>query len=382
MFYQNILSLIEAEKNRQKNGFNLIASENICPQEILDITNNCLGNKYAEGQPNNRFYSGCRYIDQMEELSINECCELFEADYANIQAHSGSQANLSAYLTLLKPGDKILSMNFASGGHLTHGHSLNISSKLFSIETYNVNIDTEILDYKEVLEIAKKVKPNCIISGASSYSRIIDYEEMWKIAKEVGAYHIADIAHVAGLIAAKLITNPFPFADLVTSTTHKTLRGCRGGFVLCKKEFSEKLNRVTMPGIQGGPFMNVIVGKGLTFNLAKKNDFVDYQKQVIQNVKILSELFIHEKFKVISNGTDTHLFLIDTVKSFDLNGFDAEKILEKNNIYVNRNCIPFDSLSPRITSGIRLGTPFITSQNISEKELLKLGKKIITLLKN
>jgi glycine hydroxymethyltransferase len=378
----NINFWIKKEKERQSKGFNLIASENICPLAIRKLEASILGNKYAEGNISNRFYSGCKFVDEIEKIAIENCCKLFDSEYANVQLHSGTQANFAAINAFINPGDTILSMDFSAGGHLSHGHPLSLISKLYKIETYNLNKETELIDYDELEKKAKLLKPKLIISGASSYSKIINYKKINEIAKEVNAFHLIDIAHIAGLIAGKEIENPINYADVITSTTHKTLRGPRGAFILSHDKYKDKINRSVMPGVQGGPFMNVIAAKALTFSYAMTDEFKDYSKKVIYNSKLICDIFKKNGFKIISNGTDTHLFLIDLISSLNINGKIAEEELEKENIFVNRNSIPFDKLSPRITSGIRIGTAFITSQNLKENKIINKTKKIINILKN
>ena len=373
--------LIEKENKRQKSLINLIASENVVPENILNYINNCFSNKYAEGVPGKRFYSGCEFVDELEIFAQKKCLELFGGEFCNVQPHSGVQANLAIFLAVLNKGDKILSMDFSAGGHLSHGHSLSIVSTLYEIKNYNVDKNSEMIDYSELLKIAKIERPKLIIAGASSYSREIDFKKFSEIAKEVGAFLLADISHISGLIASKLLNSPIGYADFITSTTHKTLRGVRGAFIIAKKEFEEKINRAIMPGIQGGPHMNIICGKAATFIEAKRESFFEYSRDVIKNAKIMAENFIENGVKVISGGTDTHLFVIDTIASFEKNGFESEKILEKNGIILNRNSIPYDSLPPRLSSGIRIGTSFMTSLGFKDEDFCKISNKIISLLK-
>ncbi len=383
MNYDNEISiLIEQEKERQKNQINLIASENICDERIFSPS--FLNNKYAEGTSNNRFYAGCKYIDEIEQVGQSRACSLFNCEYANLQPRSGTQANLAAILAVCSNfkkdyRPKILSMDFCAGGHLSHGHNLSIISKIANIITYNVNKKTELIDYNELESVAKREKPDIIISGASSYSRIIDYEIFYIISKEINAVHISDIAHIAGLIAAKLHPNPAKYADIVTGTTHKTLRGVRGGFIFSTKEYAEKIERAIMPGIQGGPIISQIAGKAETFFYAMEEDFILYQKNVLNNAQILSNIIKNNGYKIVSNGTDNHLFVID-LSNKNITGVTAEKALEREGIVVNKNAIPYDTLSPRISSGIRIGTPFITTQNKTENEIIEIGHKIINIL--
>jgi glycine hydroxymethyltransferase len=368
------------EKERQKKNINLIASENICPSEISNISSCCLQNKYAEGAPKKRFYAGCKFIDEIEIISQKEACSLFNAEYSNLQPHSGTQANQIALMSLMNPRETLLSMDFSSGGHISHGHKLSIISKLYDVKTYSVNKNTELIDYDEILNLSKIYKPKVILAGTSSYPRLIDYKKIKEICNEVNAYFIYDMAHIAGLIAANVIPSPIEYADIITSTTHKTLRGIRGGFILSKRKFEEQINRAVLPGIQGGANFSLIAAKGLTFNFAKQNSFKKYSEQVLKNSKAMEEAFQENKIKMITDGTDTHMIIIDTIKSFDNTGKECEEILEKNGIIVNRNSIPFDALSPLNTSGIRIGTPFITSQNLYENDCKEIAKKIIKLL--
>ncbi len=372
-----IHDLIHRENDRQRNSVNLIASENICWPEVCEIMSSCLTNKYAEGVPGARYYAGCAVIDEIELIAQSRCNELFGSEYCNIQPHAGTQANLAAYKALLSPGDAILAMDFAAGGHLSHGHRASITSILYRSVSYGVDKKNEYICYDTLLEIAKREKPRLIIAGASSYSRHIDYQKMRDIADEVGAYLMADIAHVAGIIAAGLHPSPVLYADVVTATTHKTLRGPRGAFIMCKQKYAEKIDRAVMPGVQGGPFMHAIAAKAVAFEYAKQQFFFDYQKKILDFASFFADFFIENGMRVISGGTDNHLFVIDTLSSIGMNGFDVEKLLEKNNIIVNRNSIPYDSLPPRLSSGIRIGTSFIAAQEYTKEDLLVLGERIM-----
>jgi glycine hydroxymethyltransferase len=379
-----IWHLIECENKRQDDCINLIASENICPEEIRSLQGSILTNKYAEGTSCARYYAGCEYVDIIEQLAQSRCLDLFNAhkDYiVSVQPHSGTQANHAAYIALLKKGDVILSMDFASGGHLSHGHRLSIVSQLYDIHTYTVDPLTYMLDYDVIQKIAYQVRPRLIIAGASSYSRVIDYQKMADIAESVGAYLLADIAHIAGIIAAGLHPSPIGYADIITSTTQKTLRGSRGGFIIAKKEHEILINRAVMPGVQGGPFMHAIAAKAATFLYAQKYEFREYQKNVLENAAFMADMFIKSNIPVISGGTDNHLFVINTM-TYNKTGAEIEGKLEKKGIIVNKNGIPFDLLSPRVTSGIRIGTPFVTSQGKSKEELKTICEKIIEIIKN
>jgi glycine hydroxymethyltransferase len=376
-----IATELSKELYRQEEELNLIASENYASEAVLEATASILTNKYAEGYPGKRYYGGCQIADNVENLAIERCKKIFGAEHVNVQAHSGSQANMAAYFAVLNPGDSIMGMSLSEGGHLTHGHPVNFSGKLFNIIKYGVNKEAETLDYKEIEKLAKEHKPKLIVVGASAYSRTIDFEKFGKIAKSINALLMADIAHIAGLIATGLHPNPFPHADIVTSTTHKTLRGPRGGLIMCKKELAEKIDKSVMPGIQGGPFMHIIAAKAVAFKLALEPEFKEYQEQVIKNAKSMSEELKKLGYKIISGGTDNHLFLVD-VKQKELTGVEAESALAKVGIYVNRNTIPFDSEKPWITSGIRIGTPAITTRGLKEDDAILIAHWIDEALKN
>lgn len=380
---KEIENLILLEKKRQESEIELIASENFVSDDVLKATGSILTNKYAEGYPNNRYYEGCENVDKIEILAIERLKKLFNAKYANVQPHSGTQANLAAYNALIKPGAKILGLSLSSGGHLSHGFKITMSGTFYNSYTYEVDQKTNLLDYNKILEIAKKVKPDLIICGYSAYPRIIDFKKFRNIADQVGAYLLADIAHIAGLIAAKLHPNPLDYdVDIVTSTTHKTLRGPRGGIILTNKaEIFKKINSSVFPGSQGGPLMHVIAAKAVAFREALDKSFIDYQKQVIKNAQALANRLIEHNVKITTNGTDNHLMLIDVKKSFNLTGEEVEKILKKHHITINKNAIPFDPLSPKIASGIRLGTPAMTTRGWKEKDFIELADKIYNLLK-
>ena len=373
---KELARLIKLEEGRQQDNIELIASENYTSQAIRDVTGSILTNKYAEGYPGKRYYGGCEYVDQIEELARTRLCKLFDGEHANVQPHSGSQANMAVYLTALDIGDRVLGMDLSAGGHLTHGHKLNFSGKLYEFYSYGVDPKTEMIDYDNVRKIAHEVKPKLIVAGASAYSRFIDYQLFADIAKEVGALLMVDMAHVAGLIAAGLHPNPIPYADFVTTTTHKTLRGPRGGAIICKKEYASALDRNVFPGVQGGPLVHVIAGKAVCFYEAAQPNFVTYQKQVITNAKAFSTALEAQGFRIVSGTTDNHMLLVDTKSSFNLTGIVLEKLLDQVLITCNKNSIPFDQERPMTTSGIRLGTPAMTTRGFKEKEFIKVAELI------
>lgn len=367
------------EQNRQKNNIELIASENFVSKSILELQGSILTNKYAEGYPKKRYYGGCEYIDIFEETGIEYAKELFGCLYANLQPHSGSSANMAVYRALLNHGDTVMGMNLSHGGHLTHGYKINFSGIDYNIVSYDLGKD-EILDYNLIKELALTHKPKMIIAGASAYSRSIDFKKFREIADLVGAYLMVDMAHIAGLVAAKLHASPVPYADVVTSTTHKTLRGPRGGLILTNnEEIAKKIDKVIFPGIQGGPLMHVIAAKAQCFYEALQPEFLIYQEQVLKNAKVLASSLIEEGFRIVSNGTDNHLILVDV--SIYMSGLEAEKLLDQINITVNKNTIPFDKLSPTITSGIRLGTPAMTTKGFIEEDFHQIGKIISKAIK-
>ena len=372
---------IQRESNRQDENIELIASENFVSKAVLEVTGSILTNKYAEGYPGNRYYGGCEYVDEVEELAREYACKLFNAEHANVQPHSGSQANMAVIMSVLQPGDRILGMDLNAGGHLTHGYKLSFSGKLFESYSYGVDKNTETINYDEVLRIAKEVKPKLIIAGASAYPRIIDFKKFREIADEVGAYLMVDMAHIAGLVATGLHPSPIPYADFVTSTTHKTLRGPRGGLILCKEEYAKQLDKIVFPGIQGGPLMHIIAGKAQCFYEDFQPDFKEYTSQIIKNCKALGESLTQEGFRLVSGGSDNHLLLVDT-KVLGITGKQAETILGSVNITCNKNSIPFDSEKPAVTSGIRLGTPAMTTKGFNEDDFRKVGKLIASALKN
>ena len=364
------------EANRQRNKIELIASENFVSETVMEANGTPLTNKYAEGYPSKRYYGGCEYVDVVENLAIERAKELFGAGYANVQPHSGAQANMAVFFALLEPGDTVLSMSLAHGGHLSHGSPVNMSGKYFNIVPYGVTEDTNTIDYDEVRRLALECKPKLILAGASAYPRIIDFEKFASIAKEVGAYFMVDMAHIAGLVAAGVHPSPMPYADVVTTTTHKTLRGPRGGLILTNdEELAKKFNKAIFPGIQGGPLMHTIAAKAVCLGEALKPEFKEYQKQVAKNAQALANQLVKEGLKLVSGGTDNHLMLVDLSET-DVTGKEAEKMLDEVGITVNKNAIPFDTKSPFITSGIRIGTPATTSRGFTEDDMEEVGKLI------
>lgn len=378
---QKLFDAIEKEKKRQEHGIELIASENFVSEEVMKAQGSILTNKYAEGYPGRRYYGGCEFVDVVENLAIDRAKELFDAEYANVQPHSGSQANMAAYKALLNPGDKILGMNLNHGGHLTHGSKVNFSGKTYDFVAYGVTKEKEVIDYEEVRRLALKEKPQLIVAGASAYSRSIDFKKFRKIADEVDAKLMVDMAHIAGLVATGHHQNPVPYADVVTSTTHKTLRGPRGGLILAKKEYGRKLNSSIFPGIQGGPLEHVIAAKAVALFEAMQPSFKEYIDQVLKNAKAMVEVFKASDFRVISHGTDNHLFLLD-VSNYDLNGQELETLLDSVEITLNKNAIPFDELPPTKTSGVRIGPPAITTRGFKEEEAAKVAELIVGVAEN
>ncbi|SJZ39815.1 serine hydroxymethyltransferase [Anaerorhabdus furcosa] len=376
-----ILNALDLETQRQRHNIELIASENFVSRDVREVTGSILTNKYAEGYPGKRYYGGCVDVDIIENIARDRLCKLFNAEHANVQPHSGSQANMAVYMTVLNPGDKVLGMDLSSGGHLTHGHSLNFSGKLYEFHSYGVDKETEMIDYEDVLRVAKEVKPQMIVCGASAYPREIDFAKFKEIADEVGAYLMVDMAHIAGLVATGHHMSPVPYADFVTSTTHKTLRGPRGGIILCKEKYAAALDKTVFPGIQGGPLMHVIAGKAVCFYEALDPSFHDYIEQVVVNCKALSDELTKEGFRIVTGGTDNHLILVD-VKSIGMTGKEAEKLLDEINITCNKNTIPFDTEKPFVTSGIRLGTAAMTTKGFKEEEFKQVGRWIADVLKN
>lgn len=374
---------LRKERVRQEANIELIASENYVSNDILKLQGSILTNKYAEGYPNKRYYGGCEYIDIFEDTAREYAKELFGAKFANVQPHSGSSANMAVYRALLNHGDKVMGMNLSNGGHLTHGHKMSFSGMDYEIVDYDVDPETEMIDYDALREKAKREKPKMIIAGASAYSRTIDFEKFREIADEVGAYLFVDMAHIAGLVAAGLHPSPVPFADVVTTTTHKTLRGPRGGLILTNnEEIAKKIDKTVFPGIQGGPLMHVIAAKAQCFYEALQLEFKDYQKQVLKNIIALSETLKEEGFHVVSNGTDNHLILVDVKSACGLTGKDAQNLLDRIHITVNKNTIPGDTESPALTSGIRLGSPAMTTRGLKEDDFVRIGTIIAEALKN
>mgnify|MGYP001069949503 FL=1 len=368
-----IQKVIEQEEQRQLEHIELIASENYVSNQVLEVSGSILTNKYAEGYPGKRYYGGCEFVDIAEDLAINRMKEIYGAEHVNVQPHSGSQANMSVYMTILEHGDAVLGMDLNAGGHLTHGHKLNFSGINYSFYGYGVDPHTEMIDYDEVLARAKEVSPKLIVAGASAYSRSIDFKKFREIADEVGAYLMVDMAHIAGLVAAGLHMNPVPYADFVTTTTHKTLRGPRGGAVLCKKEYKAKLDRSVFPGMQGGPLMHIIAAKAVCFYEALQPEFKTYQEQVIKNAQVLASELEGLGYRLVGGGTDNHIVLVDIKNSIGLTGAHAEIILDKVGITINKNAIPFDKERPAVTSGIRLGSPAMTSRGFKEKEFMQIA---------
>lgn len=381
-FDPEIYAAIQDETNRQNNKIELIASENFVSERIMEANGSPLTNKYAEGYPRKRYYGGCEYVDVVETLAIERAKELFGADFANVQAHSGAQANMAVFFALLTPGDTVLSMSLAHGGHLSHGSPVNMSGKYFNIVPYGVTEDTNTIDYDEVRRIALECKPKLILAGASAYPRIIDFKKFADIASEVGAYFMVDMAHIAGLVAAGCHPSPMPYADVVTTTTHKTLRGPRGGLILTNnEEIAVKINKAIFPGIQGGPLMHTIAAKAVCFKEALDPSFKTYAEQVVKNASVLADTLMAEGFKLVSGGTDNHLMLVNLTDT-GVTGKEAEKMLDEVGITVNKNAIPFDTKSPFVTSGIRIGTPASTSRGFKEEDMVEVGKLIAMTIKD
>jgi len=367
-----VFSAIRDEEIRQRNHIELIASENFTSPAIMKAQGSLLTNKYAEGYPGRRWYGGCEHVDVIEQLAIDRVKKLFGAEHANVQPHSGSQANAAVYFSVLNPGDKIFTMDLAHGGHLTHGHKANFSGRFYDVTHYGVSAEDECIDYDELEATARALKPKLITAGASAYPRIIDFERLGKIAKEVGAYMFVDMAHIAGLVAAGVHPSPVPHADFVTTTTHKSLRGPRGGVILCKQEFAKKIDAQVFPGVQGGPLMHVIAAKAICFGEALKPDFTDYAHQVVKNAQALAARLAHHGYRIVSGGTDNHLLLVD-LRPKDINGAEASLALDEAGITVNKNGIPFDTGSPMKPSGIRIGTPAITTRGMKENDVAKVA---------
>lgn len=376
-----IQKMIEKEAQRQLHNIELIASENYVSNDVLEAAGSILTNKYAEGYPNKRYYGGCFCVDEIEELARERAKQLFQAEHVNVQPHSGSQANMAVYMTVLNPGDTVLGMNLSAGGHLTHGHPLNFSGTLYRFVDYGVDSQTEQIDYDQVLEIARKEKPKLIVAGASAYPRVIDFARFRAIADEVGALLMVDMAHIAGLVAAGVHPSPVPYADFVTTTTHKTLRGPRGGLILCKKEYAAQLDKVVFPGMQGGPLMHIIAAKAVCLYEAMQPSFVDYAKQIVKNCQVLADTLQKHGYRIVSGGSDNHLLLVDVKASVGISGKKAEALLDEAGITCNKNTIPFDQEKPFITSGIRLGSAAMTSRGFKEKEFEQIGEWIVRALK-
>lgn len=370
-----IFQVMKQETERQRNKLNLIASENYASRAVLQAQGSIMTNKYAEGYPGKRYYGGCDFVDMAENLAIERAKKLFKAEHVNVQPHSGSQANMAVYLAVLKCGDTIMSMDLSHGGHLSHGSPVNFSGKLFNVVPYGVDRETKTIDYDALMGIARKHKPKLIVSGASAYPRELDFARFREIADEVGAFLLADIAHIAGLVVAGIHNDPVPYADFVTSTTHKTLRGPRGGMIMCKSEYAREIDKMVFPGIQGGPLMHVIAAKAVSFKEAMNRDFVDYQKQIVINAKKIASDLASLGYELVSGGTDNHLMLVD-LTPLDITGKEAEAKLGEAGIILNKNTIPFETKSPFITSGIRIGTPAATTRGMKEKEMTIIAQAI------
>ena len=379
---KKIQEAIEREAERQLYNIELIASENYVSRDVLEAAGSILTNKYAEGYPSKRYYGGCVHVDEIEEIARERAKQLFNAEHANVQPHSGSQANMGVYLSVLQPGDTVLGMNLTAGGHLTHGHPLNFSGTLYRFVDYGVTKDSETIDYEEVRRVALKEQPKLIVAGASAYPRVIDFAKFREIADEVGAYFMVDMAHIAGLVAAGEHPSPVPYADFVTTTTHKTLRGPRGGLILCKKEHAALLDKKVFPGMQGGPLMHIIAAKAVCLQEAMQPEFKEYAKQIITNWAVMSNTLKEEGFRIVSGGTDNHLILVDVKSSLNMSGKLAEKLLDEAGITCNKNTIPFETEKPFVTSGIRLGTAAMTTRGFKENEFRQVALWISRVLKN
>ena len=377
----NIKAVIDQELMRQRDKLEMIASENIVSQAVMEAQGSVLTNKYAEGYPGKRYYGGCEHVDVVETLAIERAKRLFGAEHANVQPHSGSQANFAVYFAMLKPGDTIVGMNLSHGGHLTHGSPVNVSGTYFNVVPYGVNAETQQIDYDEFRKIVLESKPKLIIAGGSAYSRQIDFKKMADVAHEVGAIFMVDMAHFAGLVAAGLHPNPVEYADIVTTTTHKTLRGPRGGMILCKEEYAKAIDKSVFPGIQGGPLMHVIAAKAVAFGEALQLEFKEYAEQVIKNAKVLAAELMAKGLTIVSGGTDTHVMLVD-VRNTGLTGKEAEHLLDEIGITANKNTIPFDPASPFVTSGVRLGTPALTTRGLKEDDMKEIADIIAVVLQN
>lgn len=378
---EEIYSLVEKELEREQDGIELIASENFASEAVMEAMGSYLTNKYAEGYPSKRYYGGCQVVDEVEELARERAKKLFGAEHANVQPHSGSQANMAVYFTILQPGDTVLGMNLSHGGHLTHGSAVNFSGRLYNFVSYGVNKETERIDYEEVRRLALEYKPKLIVAGASAYSRIIDFKKLKEICDEVEAYFMVDMAHIAGLVATGAHPSPVPYADFVTSTTHKTLRGPRGGLILCKEKYAKALDKNIFPGIQGGPLMHTIAAKAVCFKEALQPEFKEYIDRVVKNCKVLAEELVKYDFKLVSNGSDNHLILID-LNNKDITGKDAEKLLDSIGITVNKNTVPNETKSPFVTSGIRIGTAAVTTRGFDEEDMKEVAALINDAIEN
>lgn len=378
---EEIYSLVEKELEREQDGIELIASENFASEAVMEAMGSYLTNKYAEGYPSKRYYGGCQVVDEVEELARERAKKLFGAEHANVQPHSGSQANMAVYFTILQPGDTVLGMNLSHGGHLTHGSAVNFSGRLYNFVSYGVNKETERIDYEEVRRLALEYKPKLIVAGASAYSRIIDFKKLKEICDEVAAYFMVDMAHIAGLVATGAHPSPVPYADFVTSTTHKTLRGPRGGLILCKEKYAKALDKNIFPGIQGGPLMHTIAAKAVCFKEALQPEFKKYIDRVVKNCKVLAEELVKYDFKLVSNGSDNHLILID-LNNKDITGKDAEKRLDSIGITVNKNTVPNETKSPFVTSGIRIGTAAVTTRGFDEEDMKEVAALINDAIEN
>ncbi|MDQ7838462.1 MAG: serine hydroxymethyltransferase [Thermodesulfobacteriota bacterium] len=377
-----IFNVLQLELERQTHKLEMVASENFVSEAVLEAQGSILTNKYAEGYPGRRYYGGCEYVDMAENLAIERVKEIFGAEYANVQAHSGTQANMAIYFGFLEPGDTVLGMDLAHGGHLSHGSPVNFSGRFYNIVSYGVSRETETIDYEEVRKLALQYKPKMIISGASAYPRVIDFAAFRSIADTIGAYLMVDMAHIAGLVAAGVHPSPVPYADFVTSTTHKTLRGPRGGLILAREKYGKKLNSQIFPGIQGGPLMHTIAAKAVAFKEALSPSFRSYQEQIVKNARTLATVLQQDGYRLVSGGTDNHLMLVDLMTVRGITGKDAELALDEAGITVNKNAIPFDTKGPQITSGIRIGTPAVTSRGMREEEMTTIGRLMTLVLGN
>lgn len=378
---EEIYNLVGKELEREQEGIELIASENFASKAVMEAMGSYLTNKYAEGYPAKRYYGGCQVVDEVEELARERAKKLFGAEHANVQPHSGSQANMAVYFTILQPGDTVLGMDLSHGGHLTHGSTVNFSGRLYNFVSYGVNKETEMIDYEQIRRLALEYKPKLIVAGASAYSRIIDFKKLRDICDEVGAYFMVDMAHIAGLVATGAHPSPVPYADFVTSTTHKTLRGPRGGLILCKEKYAKALDKNIFPGIQGGPLMHTIAAKAVCFKEALQPEFKEYINKVVKNCKVLAEELVKYDFKLVSNGSDNHLILVD-LNNKDITGKDAEKLLDSIGITVNKNTVPNETKSPFVTSGIRIGTAAVTTRGFDEEDMKEVAALINDAIEN